>query len=104
MTRKERLEAMLADAPDDPELRYMLAMEYVSAQDDAGAVACFQELLRRVPSYPPAYHQAARALQRLDRIAEARSMLQRGIPVALAQNDAHTAGEMQQLLEFLTIG
>ena len=103
-TRKERLEAMLADAPDDPELRYMLAMEYVTAEDDAGAVGCFEELLRRAPNYPPAYHQAARALQRLDRIAEARALLQRGIPVALAQNDAHTAGEMQQLLEFMTIG
>ena len=101
MTRKERIEALLADEPNDPELRYMLAMEYVSAQDDAGAVACFEELLRRAPNYLPGYHQAARALQRLDRIAEARALLERGIPMALAQNDAHTAGEMQQLLELL---
>ncbi len=43
-------------------------------------------------------------MQRLDRIAEARALLQRGIPAALAQNDTHTAGEMQQLLEFLIIG
>jgi Tfp pilus assembly protein PilF len=103
-TRKERLALMLADAPDDPELRYMLAMEYVMAEDDAGAVGVFEELLRRAPNYPPAYHQAARALQRLDRVAEARSMLQRGIPTAFAQNDAHTAGEMQQLLDYLTTG
>jgi cytochrome c-type biogenesis protein CcmH/NrfG len=103
-TRKQRLEAMLADAPDDPELRYMLAMEYVTAEDDAGAVACFQELLRRAPNYVPAYHQAARALQRLDRIAEAMAMLQHGIPVALAHDDPHAAGEMQQLMELLTIG
>jgi predicted Zn-dependent protease len=99
--RKQRLEAMLADEPDDPELRYMLAMEYVSAGDDAGAVRCFEELLGRRSDYPPAYHQGARALQRLDRIGEARAMLERGIPAAIAQNDAHTAGEMQQLLELL---
>lgn len=103
-TRKQRLESMLADAPDDPELRYMLAMEYVAAQDDAGAVASFDELLRRAPNYTPAYHQTARALQRLDRLTEARTMLERGIPVALAQNDPHTAGEMQQLLELLCNG
>jgi len=32
------IEAMLADTPSDPELRYMLAMECVSAGDDTGAV------------------------------------------------------------------
>jgi Flp pilus assembly protein TadD len=103
-SRRERIEAMLADAPDDPELHYMLAMEHVTVEDDAGAVGCFEELLRRIPTYAPAYHQAARALQRLDRLAEARAMLQRGIPVAMAQGDTHGAGEMQQLLELLTVG
>ena len=103
-SRKERLETLLADAPDDPELRYMLAMEYVSAGDDAAAVRCFEELLRQSPDYPPGYHQAARALQRLDRVAEARTLLERGIPVALGRGDSHTAGEMQQLLEFLASG
>ncbi len=102
--RRTRIEAMLTDAPDDPELRYMLAMEYVSAGDDAAAVRCFGELMRRCPDYPAGYHQAARALQRLDRIAEAREVLRRGIPAALARNDAHTAGEMQQLLELLELG
>jgi Tfp pilus assembly protein PilF len=100
-SRKEQIEAMLAETPDDPELRYMLAMEYVSAGDDAAAVGCFEELLRHRADYPPAYHQAARALQRLDRIAPAREMLRRGIPVALAQGNAHAAGEMQELLEYL---
>src|SRR3954447_25072887 len=94
--RRERLEAMLADEPNDPELRYMLAMEYVMAEDDAGAVGVFEELLRRQPNYAPAYHQGARALQRLDRVADACALLERGIPVASALGDAHTAGEMQQ--------
>jgi predicted Zn-dependent protease len=100
-TRQQQIEAMLADEPNDPELRYMLAMEHVSGGDDAGAVRCFEELLRRSADYAPAYHQAARALHRLDRIADARAMLERGISVALARNDAHAAGEMQQLLELL---
>jgi Tfp pilus assembly protein PilF len=100
-TRREQIEAMLADEPNDPELRYMLAMEYVSAGDDTAAAGCFEELLRRSPDYPPAYHQGARALQRLDRIAEARAILQRGIPAALGKGDTHTAGEMQELLELL---
>jgi Tfp pilus assembly protein PilF len=76
-------------------------MEYASAGDDAGAVACFEELIRRAPDYPPAYHMGARALQRLDRIADARALLRRGIPVALARGNQHAAGEMQELLSFL---
>jgi predicted Zn-dependent protease len=101
LSRREQIEAMLTDEPNDPELRYMLAMEHTSSGDDAGAVRCFQELLGRTPDYPPTYHMAARALQRLDRIAEARELLQRGIPRALARQDNHAAGEMQELLALL---
>ena len=100
-SRREQIEAMLANEPTDPELRYMLAMEYVSAGDDAGAVGCFEELIRVTPKYPPAYHQAGRSLQRLNRIAEARTLLTQGIPIAQTLGDAHAAGEMMELLQSL---
>ncbi len=100
-SRKKKLEAMLAEEPNDPELRYMLAMEHVSGGEDDAAVRCFQELLKCSADYPPAYHQAGRALHRLGRIAEARTMLERGIPVALKRGDSHAAGEMQELLDNL---
>src|SRR5450432_2258817 len=99
--RREQIEAMLAEEPNDPELRYMLAMEYASAGDDAGAARCFQELIQVAPNYPPAYHQGGRTLQRLDRIAEARALLTQGIPIAEKQGDSHAAGEMTELLHSL---
>jgi len=101
MTRKQQIEQMLADEPNDAELRYMLAMEYASEGDDAGAAACFRALIAAVPEYAPAYHQAGRALQRLNRLDEARDVLKQGIPIALGKNDQHAAGEMQELLEYL---
>src|SRR4051794_40855917 len=94
--RRAQIEAMLAEEPNDPELRYMLAMEHASAGDDAAAVVCFEELFRRPPDSPPAYHMAGRALARLGRTAEARAVLERGIPVALGKNDTHAVGEMQE--------
>lgn len=97
-TRKQRLEEMLAEAPDDIELRYMLAMEHVSAGDDEGAVRHFAEVMRRDPDYPPAYHQAGRALLRLGRIEEAKAVLQKGIAAARKQGNEHAAGEMTELL------
>src|SRR5436309_6169284 len=99
--RRAQIEAMLADDPNDPELRYMLAMEHISAGEDAGAVACFEELIRRTPDYAPAYHMGARTLERLNRVVDAKDLLRRGIPAALAKGDQHAAGEMQQLLDLL---
>ena len=99
--RTQQIEAMLAETPDDTELRYMYAMEHVSEGDDAGAARCFQELIARAADYPPAYHQGARALQRLGRDDEAKALLRRGIPAATARGDHHAAGEMQELLTYL---
>ena len=100
-TRKQQIEEMLQDTPDDPELRYMLAMEHASEGDDAGAVRCFEELIRGTPNFPPAYHMAARALVRLGKIDEAKATLRKGIPVALHQGNQHAAGEMTELMESL---
>ena len=98
-SKREQIEAMLVEEPNDPELRYMLAMDHASAGDDAGAVRCFEELIQVAPNYPPAYHMAGRALQRLNRIAEARALLARGIPIAQKSGDHHAAGEMSELLQ-----
>jgi tetratricopeptide (TPR) repeat protein len=101
INRRAMLEEMLSETPNDPELRYMVAMEHVSAGDDLGAIRCFLELIGLDASYPPAYHQAGRALQRLNRIVEARTILQQGIPIAQKQGDHHAAGEMAELLQTL---
>jgi len=101
LSRKQQILDLLLEEPNDPEPRYMLAMEYASEGDDAEAVRCFEELIAVAPNYPAAYHMGARALVRLNRIAEAQALLQRGIPAALAQGNTHAAGEMQELMESL---
>src|SRR5436190_18771887 len=93
-TRKQQIEEMLADEPNDPFLRYGLAMEYVSAGDDAQAVCCFHELLAVDAAYVAAYMQAGQALVRLNRIAEARDVWNRGIVAARQKGDQHAAEEM----------
>lgn len=100
-SRLERIQEMLAEEPNDPELGYMLAMEYVSQGNDVRAVECFRDLITRSANYPPAYHMAGRALQRLNRIDEARDLLKKGIPIAQGQGNFHAAGEMEDLLNSL---
>lgn len=103
-SRREQIEAMLADEPNDPELRYMLAMEHASAGDDEGAVRCFRDLIAVAPDYPPAYHMGGRALVRLNRMDEAKSLLSQGMAIAQKKGDLHAAGEMNELLHSLENG
>lgn len=100
-SRKQQLEAMLKDEPGDPFLRYGLAMEYVSAGDDEGALRQFHELFAHSPDYFPGYHQAGQALIRLGRTDGAREVLRRGVAMARKQGEQHAAEEMQGLLDML---
>src|SRR5882757_9003786 len=101
-SRKQQLQDMLAEEPNDPFLRYGLAMEYVSEGDDEQAAKCFHELLTVTPDYVPAYLQAGQALTRLDKSSQAQEVFQMGIAVANKAGDAHAAGEMQGFLEGLS--
>jgi Flp pilus assembly protein TadD len=101
-TRKQQIEEMLADDPNDPFLRYGLAMEHVGEGQDDEAVRCFQELLQRSPDYVPGYMQAGRALARLARDDEAREMYRSGITAARQKGDSHAADEMQAFLDELS--
>jgi predicted Zn-dependent protease len=98
--RMDQIEALLADDPADPFLRYGLAMEYVSVGDDATAA---EQLLRLTAdsTYVPAFLQAGQVLNRLNRVSEAAEVLRRGIGAARQQGDAHAEGEMAGLLATL---
>jgi Tfp pilus assembly protein PilF len=97
-SRKEQIEEMLADDPNDTFLRYGLAMEHVSAGDDAAALHCLQELLQVAPDYVPAYVQAGQLCARAGRDNEAKALFRTGIDVARRNGDQHAAGEMEGFL------
>jgi Tfp pilus assembly protein PilF len=98
--RMEQIEALLADDPSDPFLRYGLAMEYVSAGDDVTAADHLVRLANDA-SYVPAFLQAGQVLARLNRVEEACDLLRRGVAAARQQGDAHAEGEMAGLLASL---
>lgn len=101
MSRREKIEAMLADHPADTFLRYSLAMELDKAGDHDSSLAKFAELTRDEPPYVPAFFMAAQQLVRLNRSLEARTVLRDGIAAATAQNDHHAAREMSEFLASL---
>lgn len=101
MTRREKIQVMLADDPSDTFLRYSLAMELGKEGDHDTSLAKFAELTRDATPYVPAFFMASQQLVRLGRVDEARVILRNGISAASAQQDSHAAGEMTEFLASL---
>ena len=102
MNRRERLEAMLSDDPDDAFLKYALAMQCASDGDEAAGIRHFEELLDRDPHYVPAYFQVAQLLARQGAVDRSKQLLGHGIEVARRAGDDHAEGEMRGFLEQLS--
>jgi thioredoxin-like negative regulator of GroEL len=97
-SRRARIEAMLAEEPDDVFLRYSLAMELDKEGDHERSLAGLRELMGQEQPYVPAFFMAGQQLARLGRVGEARDALRAGIEQARRQGDHHAAGEMSDLL------
>ena len=97
-TRRAKIEAMLADDPRDPFLRYSLALELEKEGEHDQSLARLRELSAETPPYVPAFFMAGQQLTRLGRIEEARAMLREGIEAARIQGNDHAAGEMAEFL------
>jgi len=97
-TRREKVEAMLAEQPHDSFLRYALAMEFDKEGAHDRSLELLGDLTRNTPPHVPAFFMAAQQLARLARVAEARTFLREGINAARQQGNTHAASEMSELL------
>ena len=98
MSRRKKIEAMLADEPHDVFLRYSLAMELDKEGEHDRSLSTLLELTREDAPYVPAFLMMGQQLARLERASDAREILRDGIEAARTQGDAHAAGEMSEFL------
>ena len=98
MSRREKIEAMLADDPNDSFLRYSLAMELEKAGENDASLKQLQSLQGDTTPFVPAFFMAGQQLTKLGRIDEARTVLRAGIEHARQQQNSHAAGEMSEFL------
>ena len=101
MDRIATLNEVLSREPNNAFARYGLAMEFANSGQTEQALVEFSKLLSANPDYAAGYFMAAQTLVKVDRIDEARSMLQNGIAAAQRRGDSHAASEMQGMLEEL---
>jgi hypothetical protein len=100
---KERIEQLLAfyeDDPKDPFNIYCLATEY-KEYDQAKAWEYYSQLLREHPTYLATYYHAAELLIERDEIDEAERLIDKGIELAIAQNNQLALRELRNLLNNL---
>ena len=97
-SRRQKIESMLQDEPNDIFLRYSLALLMEADGEWEASLNILQELARSTPPYVPAYQMAAQHLVKYGKAEDARRALREGIEEARRQNLSHAAGEMAELL------
>ena len=97
--RLELLTAFLGQNPGDAFARYGLAMEHSRLGQTEAALEQFARLLELHPDYTNGYFMAAQTLERANRTAEAKKMLENGIEAAKRTGNKHALSEMTGLLE-----
>ncbi|AMV20050.1 tetratricopeptide repeat protein [Planctomyces sp. SH-PL14] len=100
-TRREKLQALLADSPNDPFLIYGLAMDDWGQGRAEEALNGLRQVLQVDRDYVASYLQQGQILASLQRKDEAVAVLTTGIAVANRIGDAHAASEMGGLAESL---
>ncbi len=99
--RREKIEAMLVDDPEDVFLLYSLAMELRGEGQHEASLKTFGDLMKSDPPHVQAFFMSAQLLAEIDRVEEARANLRTGIEQAREQGNGHAAAEMSELLASL---
>ena len=100
MSRRIKLEEMLAADPNDSFLNYAYALELVK-EDRAAGLQRLADMNDRFPDHVPAYFRHGQLLAESGDEAAARKVLQAGIQTARRVGDDHAAAEMNELVESL---
>ena len=101
MSRRQQIEEMLLEDPQDEFLRYSLAMELAKDGEVEKSLDLFKQLYSGSPPHVPAFFMAAQQLTKQGEINEARTILRNGIDAAREQGNTHAAGEMSEFLSNL---
>ncbi len=100
-SRIEQFKEAVELFPDDVVARFGLATAYLDAGQAADAAREFQWVVDAKPDYTAAFRGLGRALERLERIEEAKEVYRRGIAVGERTGDLQTKKEMEIFLRRL---
>src|SRR5689334_20646702 len=92
---------LLKEMPNDVFLKYGIALEYVSRNEDEKALGIFSQIKTENPDYLAMYYQLGKLFERKNQIEDAINTYNLGISVARNQKDLHTLNELQNAIDEL---
>jgi predicted Zn-dependent protease len=97
----DKLEALLANGHDSPDLRFALANAWLKAGDAARAIEHAQSAVRLKPDYSAAWRLLGQAQVAAGNTNDAAASFEHGIEVADKAGDRQASKEMQVFLRRL---
>lgn len=86
---------MLDTQPDDPFLRYALALEHISVGEDDKAQRIFEDLIHTQPEYFATYYHFAKLLERKGEMLRAHSIYEKGLEITKSLGESHAFNELR---------
>lgn len=100
-SRLDKLLNLFESDPNDPFIRYGIALEYKAADNLQSAIRWFEELRNLNSAYVPTYYMLAECYRLLDQFHEAETVYRAGITAAQEAGDTHALSELHAALEEL---
>ena len=94
MDRLAMLRQMIEQKPEEPFVRYGLAMELAKLGHEQEAVEAFEHLVSHHPDYVATYLMYGNLLVRLGRPEDARGVFDRGMAAARSAGNDHALEEL----------
>ncbi len=92
--RMSKLQALLADDPENPFLHFAMAKEHEGVDDRKQALATYLHLKSMAPDYVGLYYHLGKLQERMEDFDDAIATYTKGMEVAKAQGDMHAHGEL----------
>jgi predicted Zn-dependent protease len=101
MTRREKLQELLAQDPNDSFTRYAIGLEFAKEKNFEEAIRVLTELIKADPEYIPSYYMLASYYRETEARDEALATYKLGIAKARSVRDLHAASELEAALDEL---
>lgn len=102
MARLDVLKEFLDQSPDDPFLHFAIAKEFEKGDNLDDALEKYRFLESTHPDYLGTYYHLGQLLIKLNHLPMAKEAIEKGIEVAIKQEDQHSKSELEGLLMELT--
>ena len=94
MKRLEQLMQFYKGNPDDPFVRYCIALEKVKSKDYDEALTWFTQLTETHPSYVATYYHMGKLLEEMKKSEDAKEIYAAGMKIAQKMEDHHAYSEL----------